>query len=116
AGKHTFKFGYFLQKQSEDVLSTFNGAYINVFYAQAYTPLVDAAGCNSIMAQNLAQFGKSTCQGRYGYFTVGGNGSVSNTGADTQTAHALYLQDAWQVGKYLTLNLGIRFDKEFQPP
>jgi hypothetical protein len=39
-----------------------------------------------------------------------------NTGGTQQTAHALYFQDAWQVNRYLTLNLGVRFDKETQPP
>ena len=38
-----------------------------------------------------------------------------NTGADHQTAKALYFQDQWQVAKGLTLNLGIRLDKENQP-
>ena len=41
---------------------------------------------------------------------------VTNTGGSTQTAQALYFQDAWQVGHGLTLNLGIRFDNENQPP
>ena len=40
-------------------------------------------------------FGKATCQGRYGYFTVGTD--VVNTGGSSQTAQALYFQDAWQV-------------------
>src|SRR5205807_7116565 len=33
-----------------------------------------------------------------------------------QTAPALYIQDSWNGGHGLTLNLGIRFDEERQPP
>src|SRR5204863_9803688 len=40
---------------------------------------------------------------------------IINTGSDAQTAQAIYLQDAWQVGHGLTLNLGISLDKEVQP-
>ena len=28
----------------------------------------------------------------------------------------MYFQDGWQVTRHLTLNLGVRFDKETQPP
>src|SRR5207244_3524302 len=55
------------------------------------------------------------CGGRYG-FVFTGSQTVSNTGKTSQTAHALFLQDNWTVGHGLTLNLGIRFDKETLPP
>ena len=57
---------------------------------------------------------KSICQGKYGYFTVGTG--VVNTGADHQTAKALYFQDQLAGQRHLTLNLGIRLDTENQPP
>jgi outer membrane receptor protein involved in Fe transport len=114
AGTHTFKTGYFRATQSDAVLRNFNGGAVNVFYGQSYAPVTDNTICNGIMAANLANFGQSVCQGRYGYFVVGTN--VTNTGSDNQSAQALYLQDSWRVGKYLTLNLGVRFDQETQPP
>jgi outer membrane receptor protein involved in Fe transport len=114
AGTHTFKTGYFRATQSDAVLRNFNGGAVNVFFGQSYQPVTDLNICNGIMASNLANFGSSACQGRYGYFVVGTG--VINTGSDNQSAQALYLQDSWRVGKYLTLNLGVRFDQETQPP
>jgi hypothetical protein len=114
AGTHTFKTGYFRSTQSDEVLKTFQGGAVNLFWGQSYAPVTDNTICNGIMAANQANFGKSVCQGRYGYFVVGTN--VVNTGADQQSAQAFYFQDSWQVGHHLTLNLGIRLDQETQPP
>jgi len=114
AGTHTFKGGFFWQGQSNDVLRTFQGGAVNLFWGQSYTPVTSATACDSIMAANRSQYGQSICEGRYGYFVVGTG--VTNTGGSQQTAHALYIQDAWNVGRGLTLNLGVRFDKERQPP
>ena len=114
-GVHNLKGGFFLQKQSNDVLSGYLGGIVDLFWNQSYTPVTSTSACNAVIAANQAQFGSSACQGRYGYFEVGGQ-TTTNLGTDTQTAKALYLQDAWTVGRGLTLNLGIRFDNEQQPP
>lgn len=113
-GTHTFKGGYYWQRQSNDVLRNFQGGAVNLNFGESYSPVTSGTACDSIIAQNKANFGQSICSGRYGYFVVGTN--VTNTGTDKQYAHALYLQDAWQVGHGLTLNLGVRFDQERQPP
>jgi hypothetical protein len=113
-GTHTFKGGYFWQRQSNDVLRTFLGGAVDLYWGQNYVPVTSTSACDQIIAQNKADFGQATCQGRYGYFVVGTN--VTNTGGTEQFAHALYIQDAWQVGHGLTLNLGVRFDQERQPP
>ncbi len=113
-GTHTFKGGYFWQRQSNDVLRTFLGGAVDLYWGQNYVPVTNTAACDQIIAQNKANFGQAACQGQYGYFIVGTN--VTNTGGTEQFAHALYIQDAWQVGHGLTLNLGVRFDQERQPP
>jgi hypothetical protein len=114
-GTHAFKMGYFRSTQSDSVLRTFNGGAVNVFLGNNnYAPVTSTTACDAVMAQNKATYGVSTCQGRYGYFVVGTN--VVNTGSDQQSAQAFYIQDGWQVGRYLTLNLGIRLDQETQPP
>ena len=114
-GTHTFKGGFFWQRQSESVLSLFNGGYVDLFWGSSYSPVTSTTACDSIMASNLSNFGQPICQGRYGYFIVGSQ-TVTNTGSTEQTAHAVYIQDAWNVTKGLTLNLGLRFDQEHLPP
>jgi outer membrane receptor protein involved in Fe transport len=116
AGTHTFKGGYFWQGQSDEVLKNFNGGAVSITWGQSWIPQTSATACDQIIAQNKAQYGASAngCQGKYGYFIVGTN--VVNTGSDHQSAKALYFQDQWQVSRHLTLNLGLRFDTETQPP
>jgi outer membrane receptor protein involved in Fe transport len=113
-GTHTFKGGYFWQRQSNEVLRNYNGGAVNLFWGQSYEPVTSTTACDSIKTANLSNYGQSICQGRYGYFVVGTG--VTNSGSDQQFANALYIQDAWQVGHGLTLNLGVRFDHERQPP
>ena len=114
AGTHTFKTGYFRSTQSDEVLRTYNGGFVEMYWGQSYQPVTSNTACDGIIASNKANFGQGVCQGRYGYFVIG-NGVV-NTGADQQSAQAFYFQDSWQVGRGLTLNLGIRLDQETQPP
>ncbi len=114
SGTHTVKGGYAWSGQTNDVLRTYQGGFVTMTWAQEYAVQTGTAVCDAIKAQNLKDYGVSSCQGRYGYFIVG-NGVV-NTGVSAQTAHGIYIQDAWNFGKGLTLNLGLRFDKETQPP
>ena len=113
-GTHTFKAGYAWMRQSNEVLRNFNTAAVNLNWGEAYTPVTSTTACDQVKAGNQGQFGNPVCEGRYGYFVVGTN--VTNTGTDETNSHALYLQDQWTVGHGLTLNLGIRFDKENIPP
>ncbi|MBI2687454.1 MAG: TonB-dependent receptor [Acidobacteria bacterium] len=113
-GSHTFKGGYFIQQQTNSVLTNFQGGRVDLYWGQGYTPVTSTTACAGIISSNRTNFGSDACQGRYGYFIVGTG--VTNTGGTAQYAHALYFQDAWNVGHGLTLNLGIRFDKERQPP
>ena len=117
-GSHTCKGGYFWTAQNNSVLVTANGNVVDLSWGTSYTPLTSTTACDAIIAQNIAAFGPTNgnfCGGRYGFFFTGSQ-TVSNTGKTSQTAHALFLQDNWTVGHGLTLNLGIRFDKETLPP
>src|SRR5207302_3313807 len=109
-GTHTFKVGYFMQSQYNNVLNGYQGSIVDLWWGQSYQPLTSATACSAIQASNPS----GLCQGQYGYFQVGGQ-TVTNTGATTQYAHEFYLQDAWQVGHGLSLNLGVRFNQERLP-
>ena len=80
SGTHTFKGGYFWQRQSNAVLRNYNGGAVNLFWGQSYEPVTSTTACDGIKAANLSNYGKSICQGRYGYFVVGTG--VTNTGAE----------------------------------
>ncbi len=119
-GTHAFKFGYGFNRLSENVLSGFNTAQVLVFWTQLYGPGTAAGNtaCSSIIAANVASFGAGAaaggCQGKVGHFIV--RDGVDTVGNVSSLNHGIYIQDAWTVGHGLTLNLGVRFDKEFLPP
>ncbi len=115
-GTHTIEAGYFQQAQENEVLNGYQGTVVDLFWGQSYQPLTSASACDGVKAQNVANFGAAgnQCQGQYGYFMVGGQ-AVTNTGGTTQKAHEFYVQDAWQAGHGLTLNLGVRFQQEILP-
>jgi hypothetical protein len=115
-GIHTIEAGYFQQAQANNVLNGYQGAIVDLFWGQSYQPLTSATACDAIKAQNVTNFGAAAnqCQGQFGYFMVGGQ-AVTNTGGTTQHAHEFYIQDSWQAGHGLTLNLGVRFAQEVLP-
>jgi hypothetical protein len=99
-GRHNFKFGYELNKLSNDVSQGYFGVgEVRLFFGQSgrgIGPGVCPAGpCTSFGYGYLQDFG-----------TVG-KASSTNT--------AVYAQDSWQPAKRLTLNLGVRLEKENVP-
>jgi hypothetical protein len=115
-GTHEFKGGYALYRTGENVLQGFKDSYIQLFPGQPYTTKTSATACDGIIAQNKAVWPTATgCQGDYGYFLV--TDGVDTTGKVTGNNDAFYGQDAWTVGHTgLTINVGVRFDKEYLPP
>jgi len=110
-GSHSFKWGYFWQEQSNSVLKTANTAEVRLAWGITYAPVTSTTACDAIKASNA----RGLCMGQYGYFYTGSN-TTSNTGSTKATDQALYLQDSWTVGTTgLTINAGVRFDKEKNP-
>ena len=58
--------------------------------------------------------GTPICAGQYGYAYVQDFATILNKPA-TDNNHAFFAQDAWTVGHGLTLNLGLRIEKEDLP-
>jgi len=109
-GTHNFKFGYQLNHLKNDILQSYNEPYIQVFpgASGAYSTL-STSGTNNC-APFVALYG--ACTGLYGtvnVFDFGTGGHVISLN------HGLFVQDAWTIGRGITINAGIRLDKEYLP-
>ncbi len=121
-GTHNVKFGYGFNHGLNDTLSgVYNTADVYVAYNLQYAPVTTngQARCQAIEAQNLSLYGAaggnpdgSACQGLWGTVNLR---DVATTGKVGNWNHSFYVQDAWTVTKGLTLNLGVRLDKENLP-
>jgi hypothetical protein len=118
-GTHNFKFGYQLNRLSNDLSQRWNEGYVQLFPGSgglaagtAFSPATPtgAANCAALEAQDGLATGD--CQGKYGYLNVQDFGSL---GKATSFNHGLFAQDAWTIGRGVTINAGIRFDREYLP-
>jgi hypothetical protein len=109
-GTHNFKFGYQLNHLNNNIDQHYNVPYVQYFVGKgvAYTPLgpVGTANC----APFIALYGD--CQGQYGYINVEDYGS---NGQATSNNNAFFAQDSWAIAKGITINAGIRVEKEYLP-
>ncbi len=121
AGTHNFKFGYALNRLSNKDLYGYNTSYIRLYYGRAFPVLPSAIPtCQQINAQNLTNYNTiglgsangSSCMGDYGYYVIRQYGEAGKVASNN---HAFYLQDAWTIKNRLTVNAGVRFDKESLP-
>jgi hypothetical protein len=126
-GSHNFKTGFGFNKLNNNTASGYNTADVYVGYGLAWSPSLSSPAtggdrfgpgehCADIEAENVAMFGNvpgaDTCRGNWGTVNMRELGTL---GKAASYNYALYGQDAWTVGHGLTLNLGVRFDKEHVP-
>jgi hypothetical protein len=111
-GTHNFKFGYQLNRLSNDISQHYNEPYVQLFVGAPdgeYSP-TSALGVTN--CASATQNGANGCEGRYGtvqVFDFGTGGKVKSFN------HGLFAQDAWTIGRGITINAGVRFDKEYLP-
>jgi hypothetical protein len=111
-GTHNFKFGYQLNHLSNDINQHYNVPRVDFFVGSgsAYAPQGDVGNANCLALEKAD--GTSVCQGRYGYISVfdfGSSGQVSSNN------HSFFFQDSWSIARGLTINGGLRIEKENLP-
>lgn len=112
-GTHNFKFGYQLNRLSNNILQGFNEPFTQIFAgysgtATQYKPATPTGTANCgpyIQADGL-------CQGQFGVATVYDFGTG---GKATSFNHGFFAQDAWTIGRGVTINAGLRVEREYLP-
>jgi Carboxypeptidase regulatory-like domain len=112
AGTHNFKVGYQLNHLSNVISQNGNVPFValNVGAGQNHGAGTAPGGANCALL--AAEWG--TCTGQYGIATITDFATILPKPA-VDWNHAFFAQDAWTVGHGLTLNLGIRIEKESLP-
>ncbi|MGA2889575.1 MAG: TonB-dependent receptor [Terracidiphilus sp.] len=124
-GTHNFKFGYQLNRDSNDIAQRYNAPYIQVWpgtsnpysfqgsvgFSNCQTPgLIDNYSPSDVSPTN--PLGLASCEGPYGTIDVYDFGSL---GKATSFNHGFFGQDAWTIGKGVTVNVGLRVEHEYLP-
>jgi hypothetical protein len=120
-GTHNLKFGYGLNHATNDVFTAYNTAQVYVGFNVQYGPQTSngIARCKQIIAQNTTLYGQSggapdgsACQGLWGTVNLR---DLATTGKVGGWNHFFYAQDSWTISRRLTMNVGLRLDKESLP-
>ncbi len=98
-GQHNIKGGWQANLLSNSVASSsYANGYYRYYWGLSYTCITSQCS------------GKQT--GTYGYYRYRVLGTYGDASSNN---HAMYLQDNWRVSSRLTLNLGLRTEREFLP-
>ena len=118
-GTHSFKFGYQLNRESNDIFQRWNQPFVQIFPGGGNTYFsagaTGYANCTALVATYGPAYGDpagSNCTGTYGYAVVQDYGSF---GKVTSFNHGFFVQDAWTIGHGVTINAGLRIEKEYLP-
>ena len=98
-GQHTFKTGWEINRLHMDASGgSWPDGYLRFYWGSTYTGQYEKLG--------------QTMKGTYGYLRYYLYGE---SGAGSSDNQSMFVQDAWQIHKRLTLQLGLRTEREFVP-
>jgi len=112
AGTHNFKFGYQLNRMSNLISQNGNVPLVNVYEGAGHHYGASTVPGTANCALLTAEWGQ--CSGQYGYVQIQDFATILPQQA-IDWNHGFFAQDAWTVGHGLTLNLGLRVEKESLP-
>ncbi len=112
AGTHNIKVGYQYNRMSNVIDQNGNVPNVALYLGagQNHGASTSTGGANC--ATLTAEWG--SCEGQYGYAVITDFATILKQPA-IDNNHAFFAQDAWTVGHGLTLNLGLRVEKESLP-
>jgi Carboxypeptidase regulatory-like domain len=117
-GTHNIKVGYALNHMTNVIDQNGNvpQVFLNVGRGVSHGPATTTGGgnCGTLSADWTTSQASAPCAGLYGYAIVQDFSTILTKPA-TDNNHAFFAQDSWNVGRGLTLNLGIRIEKEYLP-
>jgi hypothetical protein len=96
-GQHAFKFGWDLNRlANKPIAGAWPDGYLRIGWDRSYSA-----------ATKEGQF-----RGAYGYYI---NRAFATEGDVSSNNQGIFIQDTWRVGRRLSLNLGLRTEREFLP-
>lgn len=109
-GTHDFMVGYQLNRSSNDIYQRWPAPEVEVFpgKSESYSPAGSTGAANCAALEEA--YGQ--CSGQYGYVIISDYGTQ---GTAVSYNHAFFAQDSWNLGKGVTLNYGLRVEKENVP-
>jgi hypothetical protein len=119
-GTHNIKAGYQFNRLWNIINQHANVPLVNMYAIGGFGFVPSSSFADSQCGLLVTQDPWKICAGQYGYAYVNDFATVLKNSAGayapaTDNNHALFVQDSWTVGHGLTLNLGIRIEKETLP-
>lgn len=113
-GTHNIKIGYQLNHLTNVIDQNGNvpQAFLNLGRGNSHFSFTNTGSGNCTTLS--ANWSNGACAGLYGLAVVQDFSTILTKPASDYN-HALFAQDSWNVGRGLTLNLGIRIEKEYLP-
>jgi hypothetical protein len=117
-GTHNLKIGYQLNHLTNVIDQNGNvpQVFLNLGRGSSHGAFTTTGGnnCGTLSADWTTSQQSTPCAGLYGLAVVQDFSTILTKPASDYN-HAFFAQDSWNVGHHLTLNLGIRIEKEYLP-